>query len=94
MHPVVHRVIRAVLLPADPEVISQVLCTLTAAPDEGLSKNAIAEHQGVEPTALTAVIKQLKTALQIEQLGAARGAKYKLTDAGRAAVAAENEGDT
>ena len=71
-----------------------MLFTLTAAPDEGVSKNDIAELQGVEPMALTPVIKQLKTALQIEQLGAARGAKYKLTEAGRAAVAAENEGDT
>ena len=80
--------------PVDPEIIRQVLFTLTAAPDEGLSKNAIAELQGVEPTALTAVIKQLKTALQIEQLGAARGAKYRLTEAGRALAAAENEGGT
>ena len=66
-----------------------MLLTLTAAPDEGLSKNDIAALQGVEPTALTAVIKQLKTALQIEQLGAARGAKYKLTEQGRTAINAE-----
>lgn len=73
----------------DPELARQVLLTLTAAPDEGLSKNGIAELQGVEPAALTAVIKQLKTALQIEQLGAARGAKYKLTEQGRSAINAE-----
>ena len=47
------------------------------------------ELQGVEPTALTAVIKQLKTSLQIEQFGAARGAKYKLTEQGRSAIDAE-----
>ena len=74
-------------------MIRQVLFILTAAPVEGLSKNAIAELQGVEPTALTAVIKQLKTAQQIEQLGAARGAKYKLTEAGRSAIAAGTGAD-
>ena len=75
--------------PADPEIIRQVLFTLTAAPDEGLSKNDIAALQGVDASALTPVIKQLKTALQIEQLGAARGAKYKLTQAGRSAIDAD-----
>ena len=33
-----------------------------------------------------ASFKQLKEAGQIEQLGAARGAKYRLTEQGRAAV--------
>ena len=40
----------------------------------------------VEAASLTAVIKQLKEGGQIEQLGAARGAKYRLTEQGRAAV--------
>ena len=80
---------RSIAAPADPELVQQVLLTLTAAPEEGLSKYAIAELQGVEPTAMSAVIKQLKKALQIEQLGTARGAKYKLTEQGRSAIDVE-----
>ena len=46
----------------------------------------LAELLGVEAASLTAVIKQLKEGGQIEQLGAARGAKYRLTEQGRAMV--------
>ena len=35
---------------------------------------------------LSAVIKQLKESELIEQLGAARGAKYRLSEQGRTAV--------
>ena len=59
---------------------------LTAAPAEGLGRNGIAELLGVEAASLTAVIKQLKEGGRIEQLGAARGAKYRLSESGLAAV--------
>jgi hypothetical protein len=70
----------------DAETSRQTLLVLTAAPADGLGRNAIAELLGVEAASLTAVIKQLKEGGQIEQLGAARGAKYRLTEQGRAAV--------
>ena len=70
----------------DAETSRQTLLVLTAAPAEGLGRNAIAELLGVEAASLTAVIKQLKEGGQIEQLGAARGAKYRLTESGLAAV--------
>jgi len=70
----------------DAETSRQTLLVLTAAPAEGLGRNAIAELLGVEAASLTAVIKQLKEGGQIEQLGAARGAKYRLTEQGQAAV--------
>jgi len=70
----------------DAETSRQTLLVLTAAPAEGLGRNAIAELLDVEAASLTAVIKQLKEGGQIEQLGAARGAKYRLTEAGVAAV--------
>ena len=53
---------------------------------DGLGRNAIAELLDVEAAPLTAVIKQLKETVQLEQLGADRGAKYRLTEQGRAAV--------
>ena len=70
----------------DAETSRQTLLVLTAAPSEGLGRNAIAELLAVEAASLTAVIKQLKEGGQIEQLGAARGAKYRLTESGLAAV--------
>jgi hypothetical protein len=70
----------------DAETSRQALLVLTAAPADGLGSNAIAELLGVEAASLTAVIKQLKEGGQIEQLGAARGAKYRLTESGLAAV--------
>ena len=70
----------------DAETSRQTLLVLTAAPSEGLGRNAIAELLAVEAASLTAVIKQLKEGGQIEQLGAARGAKYRLTTSGLAAV--------
>ncbi|MCF8139565.1 MAG: BREX-1 system adenine-specific DNA-methyltransferase PglX [Cyanobium usitatum Tobar12.5m-G36] len=70
----------------DAETSRQTLLVLTAAPAEGLGRNAIAELLGVEAASLTAVIKQLKEGGQIEQLGAARGAKYRLSESGLAAV--------
>jgi hypothetical protein len=70
----------------DAETSRQTLLVLTAAPAEGLGRNAIAELLGVEAASLTAVIKQLKEGGQIEQLGAARGAKYRLSESGFAAV--------
>jgi hypothetical protein len=70
----------------DAETSRQTLLVLTAAPTDGLGRNAIAELLGVEAASLTAVIKQLKEGGQIEQLGAARGAKYRLTESGLAAV--------
>jgi hypothetical protein len=70
----------------DAETSRQTLLVLTAAPAEGLGRNAIAELLGVEAASLTAVIKQLKEGGQIEQLGAARGAKYRLTESGLASV--------
>ena len=45
----------------------------------------------MEAGSLTAVIKQLKEGDQIEQLGAARGARYVLSEQGRAAVALQAE---
>ena len=78
----------------DAETSRQTLLVLTAAPAEGLGRNAIAELLAVEAASLTAVIKQLKEGGQIEQLGAARGAKYRLTESGLAAVesqAGENQ---
>jgi hypothetical protein len=73
----------------DAEATRQLLHVLTVAPEEGLSKNAIAAALEVEPGSLTAVIKQLKKRGQIEQLGAAKGTKYRLTEQGRAAVASQ-----
>jgi Predicted transcriptional regulator len=73
----------------DAEASRQVLLALTAAPSDGLAKAAIADLIGVEANALTAVIKQLKESGQIEQLGAARGARYRLKEAGRAAAEQE-----
>jgi hypothetical protein len=70
----------------DAETSRQTLLVLTAAPAEGLGRNAIAELLGVEAASLTAVIKQLKEGGQIGQLGAARGAKYRLTESGLAAI--------
>lgn len=70
----------------DAEASRQTLLVLTAAPAEGLSRNAVADQLDVEAASLTPVIKQLKESGQIEQLGAARGAKYRLTEQGRAAV--------
>ena len=68
------------------EASRQTLLVLTAAPAEGLGRNAIADLLDVEAASLTAVIKQLKESGQLEQLGAARGAKYRLSEQGRAAV--------
>jgi hypothetical protein len=70
----------------DAETSRQTLLVLTAAPADGLGRNAIAELLNVEAASLTAVIKQLKEGGQIEQLGAARGAKYRLSESGLAAV--------
>jgi len=70
----------------DAKASRQTLLVLTAAPVEGLGRNAIADRLDVEAASLTAVIKQLKESGQLEQLGAARGAKYRLTEQGRAAV--------
>jgi hypothetical protein len=70
----------------DAEATRQTLLVLTAAPAEGLSRNAIAELLGVEAASLTAVIKQLKATHQIEQLGAARGARYVLSEQGRMTI--------
>ena len=75
--------------PIDAEAARQTLLVLTAAPAEGLGRNAIADLLGVEASALTAVIKQLKENGQIEQLGAARGAKYRLTESGRPSMESE-----
>jgi hypothetical protein len=77
----------------DAEATRQTLLVLSAAPAEGLSRNAIAELLGVEAGSLTAVIKQLKATDQIEQLGAARGARYVLSEQGRTAVAADAGGE-
>jgi hypothetical protein len=73
----------------DAEATRQVLLALTAAPSEGLAKAAIADLIGVEANALTAVIKQLKESGQIDQLGERRGARYLLSEQGRAAVASQ-----
>jgi DNA-binding MarR family transcriptional regulator len=70
----------------DAEASRQTLLVLTAAPADGLGRNAIAELLDVDAASLTAVIKQLKEGGQIEQLGAARGAKYRLSESGLAAV--------
>lgn len=75
----------------DAEASRQTLLALTASPAEGLSRNAIAELLGVEAGSITAIIKQLKDGGQIEQLGAARGARYVLTETGRAMVEQEEE---
>lgn len=77
----------------DAETSRQTLLVLTAAPAEGLGRNAIAELLAVEAASLTAVIKQLKEGGQIEQLGAARGAKYRLSESGLAAVESQAEED-
>ena len=77
----------------DAEATRQVLLALTAAPSDGLAKTAIADLIGVEANALTAVIKQLKESGQIDQLGERRGARYVLSEQGRAAVAADAGGD-
>lgn len=77
----------------DAEATRQTMLVLTAAPAEGLSRNDIASALDVEPTTITPVIKQLKETGQIEQLGAARGAKYRLTEHGRAAVENHAGGD-
>ena len=73
----------------DAEATRQVLLALTAAPSDGLAKTQIADLIGVEANALTAVIKQLKESGQIDQLGERRGARYVLSEQGRAAVAAD-----
>jgi hypothetical protein len=73
----------------DAETSRQTLLVLTAAPVDGLGRNDIAELLAVDAASLTAVIKQLKEGGQIEQLGAARGAKYRLTEQGRGVIAAE-----
>ncbi|MEY3929811.1 MAG: hypothetical protein RLZZ516_1521 [Cyanobacteriota bacterium] len=70
----------------DAEATRQTLFALAAAPAEGLSKNDIASVLDVEAATLTPVIKQLKASEQIEQLGAAKGTKYRLTEAGRSAI--------
>jgi hypothetical protein len=70
----------------DAETTRQTMLVLTAAPAEGLSRNDIAFALDVDAASLTAVIKQLKESGQLEQLGAARGAKYRLTEQGQAAV--------
>ena len=75
----------------DAEASRQTLLVLTAAPAEGLGRNAIADLLDVEAASLTAVIKQLKEGGQIEQLGAARGAKYRLSEQGRASLEAEQD---
>jgi hypothetical protein len=75
----------------DAEASRQTLLVLTAAPAEGLGRNAIAELLGVEAASLTAVIKQLKEDGQLEQLGAARGAKYRLTEQCRASLEPEQD---
>jgi hypothetical protein len=78
----------------DAEATRQVLLALTAAPSDGLAKTQIADLIGVEANALTAVIKQLKEGGQIDQLGERRGARYVLSEQGRAAVASQaGEGD-
>jgi hypothetical protein len=76
----------------DAEATRQVLLALTAAPSDGLAKAAIADLIGVEANALTAVIKQLKDSGQIDQLGERRGARYVLSEQGRAAVEQEEAG--
>ena len=73
----------------DAEATRQVLLALTAAPSDGLAKTQIADLIGVEANALTAVIKQLKESGQIDQLGERRGARYVLSEQGRAAVASQ-----
>ena len=73
----------------DAEATRQVLLALTAAPSDGLAKTQIADLIGVEANALTAVIKQLKESGQIDQLGERRGARYVLSEQGRATVAAD-----
>jgi hypothetical protein len=77
----------------DAEATRQVLLALTAAPSDGLAKAAIADLIGVEANAITAVIKQLKDSGQIDQLGERRGARYVLSEQGRAAVASETEAE-
>jgi hypothetical protein len=76
----------------DAEATRQVLLALTAAPSDGLAKAAIADLIGVEANALTAVIKQLKESGQIDQQGERRGARYVLSEQGRAAVEQEEAG--
>jgi hypothetical protein len=73
----------------DAEATRQVLLALTAAPSDGLAKTAIADLIGVEANALTAVIKQLKESGQIDQLGERRGARYLLSEQGRARLEQE-----
>lgn len=73
----------------DAEATRQVLLALSAAPSDGLAKTQIADLIGVEANALTAVIKQLKESGQIDQLGERRGARYVLSEQGRAAVASQ-----
>jgi hypothetical protein len=73
----------------DAETSRQTLLVLTAAPSEGLSRNDIASALDMEPSSITPVIKQLKESGRIEQLGAARGARYRLTEQGRAALASQ-----
>jgi len=73
----------------DAEATRQVLLALTAAPSDGLAKTSIADLIGVEANDLTAVIKQLKESGQIDQLGERRGARYVLSEQGRAAVASQ-----
>lgn len=76
----------------DAEATRQVLLALTAAPSDGLAKAAIADLIGVEANAITAVIKQLKESGQIDQLGERRGARYVLSEQGRAKLDQEEAG--
>jgi hypothetical protein len=76
----------------DAEATRQVLLALTAAPSDGLAKGAIADLIGVEANALTVVIKQLKESGQIDQLGERRGARYVLSEQGRAKLDQEEAG--
>jgi hypothetical protein len=76
----------------DAEATRQVLLALTAAPSDGLAKAAIADLIGVEANVLTAVIKQLKESGQIDQLGERRGARYVLSEQGRARLEQEEAG--
>jgi hypothetical protein len=75
----------------DAEATRQVLLALTAAPSDGLAKTQIADLIGVEATAITAAIKQLKESGQIDQLGERRGARYLLSEQGRARLEQEEE---
>ena len=74
----------------DADAARQTMLVLTAAPAEGLSRNDIATALEVEPSSITPVIKHLKESGQIEQLGTARGTRYRLTELGRTAVESDD----